>query len=106
MTDKPQFLLFGGDDFYPRGGWEDIVTAGTLEECKAAFVRWDQVGSSFDWAHIVNLETLTIEMIAQGDGSGVVKWAAPTADDFWRYRVDTPMSEMMRKMSRWPEIDP
>lgn len=97
----PQYILFAGQSYYPWGGWEDIVSAGTLDECKAAFGTWDR----FEWGHIVNLSTMCIEMIAQGDEAGAVSWVQPDADHwYWRDQEDRPMADFMRKNGRWPKI--
>jgi hypothetical protein len=43
------FIAFGGDYYYPRGGWDDFLgTAQTLEDAQA--LRKDH-----DWFHVVEI---------------------------------------------------
>jgi hypothetical protein len=53
-----QFLLFGGDDFYPSGGWDDFICdQPTLSD---AITTASQIDGK-DWFHVVNLKTNKIE---------------------------------------------
>ncbi len=75
-----RFALFGGEECYPRGGGLDLVAHGTLDECKARFSTWcDPVLGyrEFDWAHIVDLDSMKIILIAGGDDTGTVVWRQP-----------------------------
>lgn len=46
------FLLFEGDDYYPRGGWGDFTGAyPTLEAAQEAKVDHQYDGG---WAHVVD----------------------------------------------------
>jgi hypothetical protein len=45
-------LLFAGDDYYPRGGWNDYKGSyATFVEASAAGRA--MLGKSMDWYHIV-----------------------------------------------------
>ena len=54
MTQDPaikRFVVFSGDNYYPRGGWSDYQSShATLEEAKEAPVQGD-------WSEIVDLAT-------------------------------------------------
>ena len=63
-----QFVLFGGENYYPAGGWGDFQdTYATLEEAVAGgsvylnegYGRWYT-----SWYHVVDLSTRSI--VAQG----------------------------------------
>jgi hypothetical protein len=50
-----QFLLFGGDTYYPSGGWKDfIMSSPTLENAIAMIPHLEQ---QKDWYHIVDTKT-------------------------------------------------
>lgn len=61
-----RFLLFAGEHYYPRGGWEDWRGRfETLDEAKAAFLAWrdgrresergdPDVEGHHTWGHIVD----------------------------------------------------
>lgn len=52
------FLLFAGDAYYPKGGWNDLKGAyETLDEAQVAMLL---INEKIDWAHIVDLKTNTI----------------------------------------------
>lgn len=76
------FLLFGGQHYYPVGGWNDFIFAGSLEECKAQFTNWED-SRGFDWVHIVDLSTKEKILVADGGGDSwrQVIWRTPTEDD-------------------------
>lgn len=43
-----RFMLFGGDHYYPVGGWHDFRKwCDTLEEAREA-------GAEYDWFHVVD----------------------------------------------------
>lgn len=65
MSPETPFLLFAGEHYYPRGGWEDWRGRfETLDEAKAAFIGWRDHGDREDhsadpnghhtWGHIVD----------------------------------------------------
>lgn len=94
------FLLFGGCNYYPSGGWEDFLYLGTLQECKdfittkAAEVKandtkmWNTDREAYhskasrkaravtycDWAHIVNMETKAIVLYGKVSEESQVTW--------------------------------
>lgn len=89
---KPQmtsFLLFGGVHYYPVGGWNDFIFAGSLEECRAKFSSWKDYmvtatypdGLPLDWAHIVDLSTQQKILTADWNADGTVTWRTPTDAD-------------------------
>lgn len=48
-----EFLLFGGDQYYPLGGWQDYKgDFGTEKEALKEAAAW-----GWDWYHIVNSQT-------------------------------------------------
>jgi len=51
---KPKrYLVFGGDSYYPSGGWSDLIgSADTLEDANAAVTASDN-----DWHSIIDMET-------------------------------------------------
>lgn len=53
------FLLFAGEQYYPRGGAEDFQIRGTIEECKAQFESHCE-DEGWQWAHIADPNTLEI----------------------------------------------
>ena len=51
------YLIFGGDDYYPFGGFHDYIgTATTIDDALAA-VR-DTV--EYEWWHVVDVATMAI----------------------------------------------
>lgn len=52
MNNKP-FLLFGGDTYYPSGGWHDFIGAFSTFEEAYNFTSHCLI----DWAHIVETTT-------------------------------------------------
>jgi hypothetical protein len=45
-----RFLAFGGDNYYPGGGWDDFIgDYDTIEQAEAA-------GKHCDWHHVVDSE--------------------------------------------------
>jgi hypothetical protein len=58
-----RFLLFRGEQYYPRGGWHDFVDSfNTLEEARRATFNVESWGWDFDtdWAMVVDSEFCTI----------------------------------------------
>ena len=58
-----RYLLFAGDQYYPRGGWSDFRDSfDSLEEAFIHGRQKDISGSKwFDWCHVVDTETWTVE---------------------------------------------
>lgn len=57
-----RFLLFVGDTYYPCGGWRDFKGSFDTEDearAHAAVLKADENGYGWDWAHIVDTETMT-----------------------------------------------
>ena len=55
-----QFALFGGEDYYPAGGWEDFQdTYATLEEAVAGGLAY-QNESYGRWYHVVDMTLRSI----------------------------------------------
>ena len=49
-----RYLLFGGDCYYPAGGWDDFMGAfDTFEEA-----RQHAGDHPADWQHVVDTETM------------------------------------------------
>ncbi len=59
-----RYLVFVGDRYYPDGGWRDFIGGhAELTDAITAASTPSQVGSDdrpYDWAHVVDLETLSI----------------------------------------------
>lgn len=50
------YIVFAGDHYYPSGGMQDFIgNYATKDEAIAAAAGWD-------WAQVVLLETLDVEM--------------------------------------------
>ena len=52
------YLLFTGNDFYPMGGANDLI--GRFETINEAIEHHDKKEFSGRWAHILNLDTLSV----------------------------------------------
>jgi len=55
-----RFALFGGDHYYPEGGWDDFIwTFATLEEARAAGKRLSSKAEYYqiDWYQVVDLQS-------------------------------------------------
>lgn len=53
-----QFLLFGGDTYYPSGGWGDFIQSfNTNEEAQIA-ANLLHHAQQLQWYHIVDIENL------------------------------------------------
>lgn len=51
-----RYLLFGGDYYYPRGGWSDFIeSADTLEEIRASLDDW--LDREHKWFHVIDTTT-------------------------------------------------
>lgn len=48
-----RYALFAGDNYYPSGGWNDLIDTFDIEEEIYEYVK----GAGFDWFHIVDLQT-------------------------------------------------
>lgn len=60
---KPNFLLFAGDNYYPRGGYDDLIAYAETEDELRQIIednKSKRFGDSFDWWQIVNAHTHTI----------------------------------------------
>lgn len=56
-----QFLAFAGADYYPNGGWSDLLGAfATADEASAACRAKLAEESRWDWWHVVDLQTMAI----------------------------------------------
>ncbi len=79
INQKPKtYILFAGADYYPGGGWRDVVgTFTSVEEAiKIALAREGAVGEErpkYDWWQIVDLDThptertyMTPSVVAEG----------------------------------------
>lgn len=56
-----KYLLFGGEKYYPCGGFRDFMGSfDSLEEAKKEIMY-----SKNEWFHIVNLDTFKIEYKVQ-----------------------------------------
>lgn len=53
-----RFLVFRGEDYYPSGGWKDLV--GRFETLDEALAEAQQVGDGYsgddDWSQVVDLD--------------------------------------------------
>ena len=50
-----QYLLFGGDTYYPRGGWDDFIMSSPTMENAIAMVS--QLEKKCEWYHVVDTKT-------------------------------------------------
>lgn len=47
-----RYLVFGGDCYYPRGGWSDLLqNCDTIEEVRECLDDWIGEGK---WCHVVD----------------------------------------------------
>lgn len=50
-----RFLVFGGDNYYPRGGWDDFQgDFEFIDLAISAILNPTGARSWYDWAHIVS----------------------------------------------------
>lgn len=78
-----KYALFGGQSFYPAGGFDDFIVAGdNIEKLKSAAMeaRTGNYNQSLGWADIVNLQTM--ERILSLDGVAWVENRDKPALDF------------------------
>lgn len=54
------FALFAGDQYYPRGGWEDCQGVFATQEAAEARFHQGQHYDDFDWGHVVDLSRQTV----------------------------------------------
>lgn len=60
---KVNFLLFAGDNYYPCGGYDDLIAYAETEDELRQIIednKSKRFGDSFDWWQIVNAHTHTI----------------------------------------------
>ncbi|WKV23478.1 hypothetical protein SEA1_gp0130 [Salmonella phage SEA1] len=62
---KVNFLLFGGDNYYPVGGYSDLIATAFSEDELRELIKENQKKTKhsdgqFDWWQIVNANTHTI----------------------------------------------
>jgi len=82
-------LLFAGETYYPRGGWEDFIGYfPSVEAAKDTALRRENDGYEFGWAHIVN--SLTDEIILMGD----CYVSRPNEDGTWEWYKPGDKSEI------------
>lgn len=56
-----RFLAFAGSDYYPNGGWSDLLGAFATADEAAAACRAELAESGRrDWWHVVDLQTMAI----------------------------------------------
>ena len=86
MIEKKKYLLFSGEDYYPRGGFKDLsFMSDDFYSCIGYFTdhhkNMDPHGESHDWAQIVNYETLEILLYGQVERD-VIRWEKNEDDLF------------------------
>ena len=53
-----KFLLFAGDEYYPRGGFYDFrMSFNSISEAKDHMLKNNE---SFDWWHIIDSTTMEV----------------------------------------------
>lgn len=75
-------LLFAGHHYYPRGGVQDLVARGTVEELKRYFQdnAKDIAEDNYidNWGHIVNGQSMLIEWYGElRTGKEIAEWCVP-----------------------------
>ena len=50
-----RYLVFGGETYYPSGGWQDLI--GSFAERGEAITFARTCVHAYDWIHVVDLET-------------------------------------------------
>lgn len=54
-----RYLLFAGDHYYPKGGWDDFRDSfDTIEAAMNAGEALLKAAPGCDWAHILDTETM------------------------------------------------
>lgn len=87
MNRKPKlYILFAGADYYPSGGWRDVVGSFTSveEAIKVALQREaDREYPKYDWWQVVDLDTRAEEVHMSprivAEGNNPKEPAEPTA---------------------------
>ena len=60
-----RYVLFGGNNFYPEGGWHDQILAsdnlsGLIEFANNRLEHPVVYSVILDWAHIIDMQTMEI----------------------------------------------
>lgn len=55
-----RFLLFGGDHYYPRGGWNDYQ--GSFETVEKIY-KFIAEGNGQDWHYILDTQTMIYKIL-------------------------------------------
>jgi len=50
-----RYFLFGGDHYYPAGGWRDFLGDFPMKE--DAIEMLSHLSTPVDWAHVVDIKT-------------------------------------------------
>jgi hypothetical protein len=50
-----RYILFGGDDYYPGGGWSDVLAR--YESVEEAIGHFDRRQENKDWMHLIDVDT-------------------------------------------------
>lgn len=70
-----RYILFGGADYYPSGGWDDFVATEDSVETLVAVARQLQsetaqryygATNTVEWAHIVDTADMTVQQLPHG----------------------------------------
>ncbi len=74
-----RYLLFGGEIYYPRGGWNDLHgNADSIQELKDL-----PVAPFIDWMHIVDLhEGKIVHWWCKDERSDIAAWYDEEPEDF------------------------
>jgi len=73
-ADLSGYILFGGDNYYPSGGWADMrriykdINDFRMEDVQ----QGDEVDCSGSWWHLVNIKTGVI--VREGELEGKTSW--------------------------------
>lgn len=60
-----RYLLFGGDRYYPSGGWQDYIGQfDSVVEAMREALREEHSRSKFDWYQVV--DTTTAKIVEDG----------------------------------------
>lgn len=56
-----RYLLFAGEKYYPAMGWHDFIrSTSDLESAQLLADSAVLSGRSFDWAHVVDMQSMSI----------------------------------------------
>ncbi len=75
-----RYLLFGGEIYYPSGGWKDLLgSADSLEE-----LMEQPVETFIDWLHIVDTSNdgKIVRWWCKGERSDIAAWYDEEPEDF------------------------